>query len=1062
MPGQTYQLTVSESNNSPTRQRWGFQLTALDDTGNRAGTLTPDADGRTQVISGTLGNPARQYIEHTATGTAQGQTNGTSWTFNWTAPADNIGPVLFYTAGNQANNDGNTSGDSINFTFASVQPAAETGDFTVTVTPSLQNILPGTSADYTVTVTPANGFTGAVSLSVAGLPAGTSASFNTLTVNINDASARTSTLTITNAASTPLGNFTLTVTGQGGSLSRTGTAVLVTGPSLTDTNLTVRTVVAGLNQPTTLAFIGHDDFLVLEKATGKVIRVTNGLLQGTVLDLAVNNASERGLLGVAVHPGFPSNPRVYLYWTESSTGADSANIDDTALLANRVDSYLWNGSALTFERNIIRLRAKQEDETVHRGNHDGGIIRFGPDGKLYIVIGDNGRRGMLQNLQFGPSALPTGPTVQDDQFGGPEPDDAHMTGVILRLNDDGTMPVDNPFFNANTGLTGQAAVNVKKVFAYGVRNSFGLAFDPLSGQLWTQENGDDAFDEINRVEGGFNGGWIQMMGPSSRVAEFKSIEVSRGNSLQQARWPPDRLADTPTDALARLFMLPGARYVEPEFSWKYATAPSSVGFARGRALGAQFEGDLFVGASRLTLANGFLFRFKLAANRRTLAFIDARLNDRVADNLDKFDLTESESLLAGRDFGVVTDIQTGPNGNLYVVSLSNGVVYQISAAKRNTLQLSAASYQVTESGNGTGRATITVTRTGDVSGSSSVDYATVDDPAAVRCDDQTNNHGIAYARCDYATSIDTLTFAPGETQQTFTIPLIDDAHVEGPETITLRLLNPASAELGAQTSATLTITDNDTNANAPNPIFNTPFFVRQHYLDFLSREPEAGEPWSNILNNCSDVNNNPNCDRITVSAAFFNSPEFRLKGYFVFLFYKVAFGRLPVYTEIIPDLRAVTGQTPAEVFAKRAAFSDTFAGRFEFRNVYDALSNTAYVDTLLGRYNLTSITTPDPADPDGSTFVTLTRADLINRLNAQAMTRAQVLRALVQSREVDAVEFNGAFVAMQYYGYLRRTPEQSGYQAWLNYLNTHPTDFRTMVNGFMNSQEYRLRFGQGQ
>ena len=105
---------------------------------------------------------------------------------------------------------------------------------------------------------------------------------------------------------------------------------------------------------------------------------------------------------------------------------------------------------------------------------------------------------------------------------------------MLRLNDDGSTPTDNPFYNASTSLTGEAAANIKKLYAYGVRNGFGMAFDPLSGQLWTEENGDDAFDEINHVTAGFNGGWIQMMGPSSRISDFKSIEVSRGDSLQQA------------------------------------------------------------------------------------------------------------------------------------------------------------------------------------------------------------------------------------------------------------------------------------------------------------------------------------------------------------------------------------------------------------------------------------------------------------------------------------------------------------------------------------------------
>src|SRR5258705_10782941 len=420
---------------------------------------------------------------------------------------------------------------------------------------------------------------------------------------------------------------------------------------MVDPNLTVSTVTTGLNQPTSMAFIGPNDLFVLEKTTGKVQRIVNGALQNPALDLAVNSASERGLLGIALHPKFAQNGFVYLYWTESSTGLDTANIDEITQLGNRVDRYVWNGSTLTFDRNLIKLRALQQDAgQSSRGNHNGGVIRFGPDGKLYIIFGDNGRRGFLQNITSG------GP-VPDDQFGGPEPDNAHLTGVILRLNDDGSTPADNPFFNSPTTLTGEAALNIKKVFAYGIRNGFGMAFDPLSGQLWNQENGDDAFDEINRVIPGFNGGWIQAMGPINRIDQFKTIESTyAAGNLQQLRWPPSNIATTPQQALARLYMIPGAQYVNPEFSWKYALAPSPIGFLQGRGLGPQFEGDLFVGASRTTLLNGFLFRFKLTPDRQHFSFSDPLLADRVADNVDKFDQTESESLLIGRDFAVTTDI----------------------------------------------------------------------------------------------------------------------------------------------------------------------------------------------------------------------------------------------------------------------------------------------------------------------------------------------------------------------------------------------------------------------
>src|SRR5437899_7721920 len=171
-------------------------------------------------------------------------------------------------------------------------------------------------------------------------------------------------------------------------------------------------------------------------------------------------------------------------------------------------------------------------------------------------MGDNGRRGLLQNNQMGP--------VPDDQYGGPEPDNAHLTGFILRLNDDGSTPPDNPFYNAQTNLTGEAAANIKKLFAYGVRNGFGLAFDPLSGNLWDQENGDDAFDEINRVTPGSDNGWVQIMGPASRIAQYKQIETTYGaGNLQQLRWPPSLIADTPQVALWRRDHQPDAPYAAP-------------------------------------------------------------------------------------------------------------------------------------------------------------------------------------------------------------------------------------------------------------------------------------------------------------------------------------------------------------------------------------------------------------------------------------------------------------------------------------------------------------------
>ncbi len=394
----------------------------------------------------------------------------------------------------------------------------------------------------------------------------------------------------------------------------------------------------------------------------------------------------------------------------------------------------------------------------------------------------------------------------------------------------------------------------------------------------------------------------------------------------------------------------------------------------------------------------------------------------------------------------------------------------LSQVQNQTIQLSAASYSVSES---SGTVRITVNRSGSTSAAATVDYRTTDtDTFTVNC---AATQGAAFARCDFVTVVGTLNFAAGETSKFFDIPIINDSYAEGNETFGVTLTNATGATLGSPSTATVTITDNET-ANGPNPILQTnpsgvSFFVRQHYLDFLGREPEAGEPWSGVLNGCSDQNNtNPaspaaNCDRIFVSGSFFGSPEFKDKGFYIIGMYRVAFNRLPTYIEFSTDLASISGTTAAEVFAKRAAYANSFVARSEFTGIYGTMSSNTFVNTLMAgglgqNYNLTSITTKDPANPDTGAKITLTTTDLINRLNAGTMTRGQVLRAIAQSDEITLnKEAVNAFVASQYYGYLRRTPDTAGFNGWVAYLAANPGDFRTMVNGFVNSPEYRSRFG---
>ncbi|MCA1643631.1 MAG: hypothetical protein LC785_17190, partial [Acidobacteria bacterium] len=186
------------------------------------------------------------------------------------------------------------------------------------------------------------------------------------------------------------------------------------------------------------------------------------------------------------------------------------------------------------------------------------------------------------------------------------------------------------------------------------------------------------------------------------------------------------------------------------------------------------------------------------------------------------------------------------------------------------------------------------------------------------------------------------------------------------------------------------------------------------------------------------------CDRVSVSGKFFASVEFQIKGYFVYRFYRVAFARLPLYEEFIRDLRRVTGTTPEEVNAGKAAYTVEFRNRDDFKSRYDAKTNDQYVDALQETVGVQVSNSQQ----------------LKNELNAGTKTRADVLRAIVESGEVDRKEYNGGFVAVEYFGYLRRDPEPKGYKDWLDTINANPNDIRSMVNGFVNSEEYRLRFGK--
>lgn len=362
-------------------------------------------------------------------------------------------------------------------------------------------------------------------------------------------------------------------------------------------------MVTGLDLPTTMAFLGPDDILVLQKDDGRVRRVIGGVLQsGEVLDLPVDTWPDRGLLGIAVDPDFLNQPFVYLFYSE-------APADGELLTAHRVVRYTWNGTALAAPQILLDLPISPTRFRV------GGLLAFGPDDKLYATMGDLQRQGKLQNRPAGA-----------------DPDE---TSVILRTECDGTAVSTNPF----------PLASMSRDYAYGIRNSFGLAFDPETGLLWDTENGQAFYDEINVVRPGFNSGWNQIQGPDARNV-------------------PDQDA---------LWFAPGAHYSDPEFSWAMPVGLTAIAFVESPRLGCDRRHDMLVGDANC----GVLWRFGLNTARDGIALSSPELQDLVADNDLDLCTAELGEVTFGSGFGVVTDIKPGPDGLVYVVSLTGGAIYRI-------------------------------------------------------------------------------------------------------------------------------------------------------------------------------------------------------------------------------------------------------------------------------------------------------------------------------------------------------------------------------------------------
>src|SRR5215212_21283 len=426
-------------------------------------------------------------------------------------------------------------------------------------------------------------------------------------------------------------------------------------------------VFEGLDLPTSMAFLGPDDILILEKNKGTVKRFVNGsVIKEPLLDVNVATRGERGMLGIAVAKDFqgndpsivndndnlstngtkragpittnleqPSNPTrtyVFLYFTESrtkDTGDVCEELLENEVIGNRLYRYEMapNGTKLINPKLLLSLPA------TFSAMHQGGKMLIGPDNNLYLIVGDTSR---------------TATRAQNDKDG----DNANGTSVIYRITTDGEPAQGNPFGDDPS---------LAKFYAYGIRNSFGLDIDPVTGRVWDTENGEDIFDEINLVEQGFNSGWTAIQGLVKNRGNFNFSELA--------------------DTLSNKSTIRGV-YSDPEFVWNVTVGVTDIEIFNSDKLGEQYKNDMFVAS----IADENLYRFELNEDRTEL-FLCGSLADKIANN----PIEEEQSIIA-HGFGSITDIETSPDGYLYLAAIKeyypefdgSGIVFKVIPVANST------------------------------------------------------------------------------------------------------------------------------------------------------------------------------------------------------------------------------------------------------------------------------------------------------------------------------------------------------------------------------------------
>jgi len=423
-----------------------------------------------------------------------------------------------------------------------------------------------------------------------------------------------------------------------------------------DPALKVELVFKGLPFSTGMAILGHDDILVLEKKNGTVQRIVNGeMLSEPLVDVNVANKYERGLLSIATSKNTDvDKTNVFLFFTESKYNVDDkekCKVRNHCTSGNPVGHRLYRYELVNNE--LINPRLVLDLPSNPGAAHLGGVITIGPDNNLYVITGDG------DSCEFQSCRDNISESVVNAQTANVQNGDLPVgRGGIIRVTQDGKVVDDD---NGNGILGDKYPLNM--YYAYGIRNSFGLDFDPLTGNLWDTENGPAFGDEINLVEPGFNSGWLRVQGfwpinNSSLLDDNQTFSGYAGND--EVSKEPDNLVDFDKHG----------RYSNPEFSWNLTVGVTSLEFFNSDKLGIQYKNDLFVG----DINRGNVYHFDLKENRTELD-LPRPLNDKIAG-----DFQELQEVVFAKGFeGGITDIETGPDGYMYILA-GNGDIYRISSS----------------------------------------------------------------------------------------------------------------------------------------------------------------------------------------------------------------------------------------------------------------------------------------------------------------------------------------------------------------------------------------------